>query len=114
MKQKTIVIQDDDLGELTITVQRADMDTTIRRDLIGQEISAVTDDDPVRQQARQLALYPNLKAATVEATVEGKPLPFGFDDFIGLPYDVLSQWHAAVLDINPSWRPPMPAAEKKA
>ena len=95
-------------GPYRITIREATALEEARHErLVG---GAYQEDDRDRFVAR--LMYADLCAAAIEA--EGMEWPLPFDEYLQLPGTLVSQWKAAVMEVNPYWfAVQMPAEEKK-
>lgn len=94
-----------DEQQITITVCRATAKAGIQRYLLASKGNAENEKEPTDEATKilRLILYPDLVSATV--AIEGLPWPMEFDQFEGLPEDLVNQWGDAVYKLNPHWRP---------
>jgi hypothetical protein len=86
-------------------INQAEQDAA--RQLAGTEEAPSPDPD---RALLRFWTYPDLVAATIEAS--GIPWPLSFEDFLDLPDQLSAKWETAVYDLNPHWLPQAPDAEK--
>jgi len=105
---KVVTYQDEEI-DVRLTITRADIRAGMRRtrlqldaDAHGKGKKARSEDPDVRLLRR--FTYPDLMAATVEAS--GIPWPLAFDDYLALPERLGLAWEQAVYELNPHWLSP--------
>jgi hypothetical protein len=111
MQKKTITLNDPDLGDVTITICRADVRADIARGRKVAEAEKVEDKDPDLHTARTDVL-PLLETCTI--AVKGLEWPLTAERIMELPSEFVLSWRRAIWDLNPFLRPDWsPALEKK-
>ena len=111
---KIVTYQDDDI-DVRLVIARADIRAGMRRTRLQLDADAhdkgkkARRDDPDVRLLRRFT-YPDLMAATVEAS--GIPWPLAFEDYLALPERLGLAWEQAVYELNPHWLPP--ASEEAA
>lgn len=126
LQSKTITYTAPDLSA-TVTATRASVLRSMRRRRLAKSGLAYETDDPDLRLLRFL-FWPAIKAGTRSGTVafiecdeEGEPTSdpplvvavsdLTFDQFAELPEDLIAEWYAAVLDLNPHWSAREPGPE---
>ena len=112
MQHRTITLSDPDLGQIELTLCRAD----VRRDIQRARLESDAAKEPRPDRDEQLFatdVYPLLVAGTV--AVVGLTWPLDVSALMALPAQVVLDWRNAIWDINPAWRPVplVTPAEKK-
>ncbi|HUX16631.1 MAG TPA: hypothetical protein VMW52_09180 [Phycisphaerae bacterium] len=111
---KTVSYHDEEI-DVRLTIARADIRAGMRRTRLQLDADAhdkgkkARNEDPDVRLLRRFT-YPDLMAATVEAS--GIPWPLGFEDYLALPERLGLAWEQAVYELNPHWLPP--ASEETA
>jgi hypothetical protein len=93
---KTEVVYQD----VRLVLSEASILISMRRYRLMEEARAVKESDPDRAFLRE-SVYPNLVAATVEAT--GIPWPLTFEEFVELPEALWDAWSLANRKVNKHW-----------
>lgn len=92
----------DDGQEVSLTVCRATALMGMQRSIAAYQ-GAVETAEETNEAVRVLRTisYPDLTACTNE--VVGIHWPISFDEFCGLPDDLIARWEQAVYEVNPHW-----------
>lgn len=126
LQSKTVTYTAPDLTA-AVTVTRASVLRSMRRRRLAKSGLTYETDDPDLRLLRWL-FWPAVKAGTRGGTItfieydeDGKPtvapalvVPISeltFDQFAELPEDLIAEWYAAVLDLNPHWSAREPGPE---